>query len=180
MRSLPSLLAPLLGACVATYGTSVDATFTSTNRPPRPLKARAFDSVEIYTTSSPPRPYAEVGLLRAIERGNVGPQDWAIASMRTKAAEVGCDGIIITGALVTEHSGASQVHHSSTCFLYAADTTWKAPAQWTGGASGTKPDGSPDCDAMLTEVRRAPNDAKASLVQLVPPECYAAPERDAP
>jgi hypothetical protein len=164
MRSLPSLLAPLLGACVATYGTSVDATFTSTNRPPRPLKARAFDSVEIYTTSSPPRPYAEVGLLRAIERGNVGPQDWAIASMRTKAAEVGCDGIIITGALVTEHSGASQVHHSSTCFLYAADTTWKAP----------------DCDAMLAEVRRAPNDAKASLVQLVPPECYAAPERDAP
>jgi hypothetical protein len=110
------VLAPLLAACVRT-GPASDTTFTHTNKSPRPLHARAADSVEIYTTSKPTRPYIVVGLMRAIERA--GPA-WAIESMRARAAEIGCDGIVMTDALVTRNfSEMEQVHRNGTCFVYA-------------------------------------------------------------
>jgi hypothetical protein len=179
MRHLSLLAVPLFAACVV-HAVPADTTFTSTNRPTREMRARAFDSVEVYTSSVPPRPYHEVGIIRSTAFQSAD----AVNGLHAKAAEVGCDGVIVTSTGMNQYD---RTVYNGACFLYPDDTTWRAPelapapiappsaTPTTTTTAKPKATRSPECERMLAELRAAPNDAKPRLSQRVPPECFAPP-----
>jgi hypothetical protein len=87
-----SLGLSFLAAC----GTTVQ--FAPTNPSPRALSPRPPETVQIYTTGTPDEPYAEVGILQARQASTVSFDEFpdVIAEMREEAAQIGCDGVIIT------------------------------------------------------------------------------------
>ena len=88
--SLP-LLAGLALGCGHTVG------FTQLEEPPRRLAARAPETVEIFVAEKPARRHVEIGL---IEIDKVSPDKSAnvemVSLVRTRAAEIGCDGVVLT------------------------------------------------------------------------------------
>jgi hypothetical protein len=159
MRSFPLLIVPFVAACV--IGPRAETTYTNTNPAPRPLRARAAESVEVYTSAAPPRPYTEVGVIRAHGRGHDALEQ-AVQGMRAKAAAVGCDGVVVTSTSSNEQHAI----YTGACFLYA-DVTSHAPPPPSG------PPGAHTCEAQLAELRAAPNEGKPELVRRLPPECVA-------
>jgi uncharacterized lipoprotein YajG len=106
MRLLALLvLAFALAACAP------QTTFVKTNAPPRALAPRAADAVLVFTTSTPDRPYAEVGIVSSRVSTNP-PQSRAtlLEAIRTEAARQGCDGLII--------AGGSAVLAEGTCIVF--------------------------------------------------------------
>jgi hypothetical protein len=109
MRKLTSLCAATLLLACAT------ANFIPTNASPRPLTARPVDQVEVFTSTTPERPYAEVGLVTGEAYENTNGAKFVGASylvqlVREKAAEIGCDGVILKPAGDTAYQG--------TCIVY--------------------------------------------------------------
>ena len=94
MRSALALLvtAGLLSAC----GTSTQ--FVRTNASPVAMRARAPQTVDVFTASSPQRPYVEVGIVQARQSSGLSTADMPdiIQALREEAADQGCDGVIIT------------------------------------------------------------------------------------
>ncbi|HUJ62747.1 MAG TPA: hypothetical protein VLX92_29800 [Kofleriaceae bacterium] len=87
MRSL--LLSALLGGCAAS------AASTPLAAPPHEMPARAVGSVEVFVGSQPPRPHLDVALV-TVKRGQASIDDM-VAVMRGRAAELGCDALVIAG-----------------------------------------------------------------------------------
>lgn len=134
----------------------------NTNAPPRKMRARSFESVEIYTSTKPPRAYVEVGLVDVRSIGKDALSD-AVHALRTKAASIGCDGIVIAGMATGKYNATS---YTGACFLYAEDTTWAPP-------TGDKP-GERSCESQRAELRAAPNEVKPNLVRRMSPDCVSA------
>jgi hypothetical protein len=90
LLAVPTLL---LAGC----GTSVR--YTPLNRAPRAMSARPPGSVRLYTSGRPVGPYVDVGLLEAQQDSGFSPDGTAeiIAALRVRAAELGCDALIIAG-----------------------------------------------------------------------------------
>jgi hypothetical protein len=77
---------------------SVDIAFKPTNPPPHPLVARAPSTVEIHRLAPNDRPFVEVGVLDEAEAGAwVSGTEDADNLLRQKAAEIGCDALVIQG-----------------------------------------------------------------------------------
>ncbi len=91
---LPALMFIALAAC----GTSI--TRTDLNPPPRPLAARPASSVEVFTSGAPARPHVDVALLEAEEASGWSTASTGdmIGSLRARAASMGCDAVVISGA----------------------------------------------------------------------------------
>lgn len=70
--------------------------YSALNPPPRPLSPRAPDSVEVFMSARPTRPFVDVGLFE-IEQMTPGSggTDAMIAKVRARAANLGCDALII-------------------------------------------------------------------------------------
>jgi hypothetical protein len=84
----------LLGGC----GTTIND--LPLNAPPHMMTARSPESVEIFMTQRPSRPFTEVAMLeaqRASAYSGDGPEA-VMAKLREAAAQKGCDGIIMNGA----------------------------------------------------------------------------------
>ena len=112
---------------------------TNTNPSPRPLTARSVDSVEVYTTKLPARPYVEVAIFRASK----GQADQHIDALRERAASYGCDALVFTvmpsqhdyshssgkpGEIGTTTSSSAVSSSSATCVV------WNEPAPATANA----------------------------------------------
>jgi hypothetical protein len=102
MKSLASAAAAavLLCACVSTNASLID--------PSVRLARTCPDGVKLYTT--PDRvgqPYREIAVLNAKGESNWSDEDDMIESMRDKAAEVGANGIILSG--IDEPSALTKV-----------------------------------------------------------------------
>ena len=86
-------------------GTRVD--YTPLRGPAGAMIPRSPSEVEVFLTQKPSRPYLEVGMLEARQESTLSldGQSGIIAELREEAAEIGCDGIIVTGAAdeVTGH-----------------------------------------------------------------------------
>jgi hypothetical protein len=108
MTRFAALAALALVAC-----TSVK--FIPTNPSPRKLSARPVEEVAVFTTAKPERPYVEVGIVTAQTSTNgygaplVGVAS-LITSLREKAAEQGCDGVVM--------GSGSTLAHQGTCIVY--------------------------------------------------------------
>jgi hypothetical protein len=103
MTSLPSpgaAAAVLLCACVSTNASLID--------PSVHLVRTCPAAVKLYTTPDRVgRPYREVALLNAKGESNWSDEDDMIESMRDKAADVGANGIILSG--IDEPSALTKV-----------------------------------------------------------------------
>jgi hypothetical protein len=94
MKRLPLITLALVAACGTT------TSFTPTNTPPRPMSARAPETVEVFTSGQPDRPYVEVGMLEAQQSSEFSSDNMSeiVSALRTEAAKKGCDGLIVTGS----------------------------------------------------------------------------------
>ena len=102
MKPLPSFgaAAVLLCACVSTNASLID--------PSVHLARTCPGAIKLYTTPDRVgRPYHEVAILNAKGESNWSDEDDMIESMRDKAAEVGANGIILSG--IDEPSALTKV-----------------------------------------------------------------------
>jgi hypothetical protein len=129
MHLRSSFAAILLSSCV-----SVEFTRTATFvRPPKPKEA-----VEVFRDSPPPRPYQDVGLLRARSGRGAGA---ALGNLLSEAGAQGCDGIRdlrgsrgeLASTVGDTGEKTSEDDVTATCFIY---TDVAAPAA-TQGEAGT-------------------------------------------
>jgi hypothetical protein len=89
----------LCAAATALTACGVTTEYTATNRPPRQRVPRPPHTVEIFTSSMPEQPFVEIGILQSTEdHPDVADMPEIIHSMRDRAAQAGCDAVIINGA----------------------------------------------------------------------------------
>jgi hypothetical protein len=95
----------LAAGCVPTYGAAappVDDGLPGVplNPSPRPLAPRAPETVAIFTTGRPPRPYHEVRLFKVGESGyyDALSDGDLLHWLRRLGGRVGCDGVVVVGA----------------------------------------------------------------------------------
>ncbi len=102
------LVLVLAAACAPTV------TFIPTNQSPHALTGRSVSEVEVFTSALPTRPYVEVGIVTAETSLSYGAPDNStaelIAAVRQKAAQAGCDAILM--------GPASAITYQATCIAY--------------------------------------------------------------
>jgi hypothetical protein len=141
----------VLGTVAAGCGTY--ATAYPLNEPPRPLAAREPGSVEVYSSGPPARPHVDVALLevKQYDRFDGGTPE-ILANLVMKAAEMGCDGVVIGGQ--RERDGAPT--GSSWALIDPGDRTMHATCiVYSGPAPAAVPAPAPTA---------APAEGKISLV----------------
>ena len=97
-RSLPQCCSAL--AIVALMSGCLNMVmYTETSQPPRALPPRAVGSVQVFTLTPPPQPHTVIGIIQA-SPPTAFPADGSVhgllASARTRAAQLGCDAILIS------------------------------------------------------------------------------------
>lgn len=126
--------------------------FVPIHNSPRALAARPADEVEVFTTKRPEQPYTEVGIISAEAfRGGYGGSSWVrlpelIEMVRAKAAEVGCDGVIL------QPSG--DMSYQGTCIVYDKSQPKPAAAEKKPADAAMVTNASPD--AKATEAASGP------------------------
>lgn len=78
-------------------GTSIE--FIPLNSPPHAAQPRPGSAVEVFTSSRPGRPFAEVGLIESRQESGLSQDDASaiVTKMREEAGRRGCDGMIVLG-----------------------------------------------------------------------------------
>ena len=100
-------------------GCGTTITVTKLNNSPKLLKPRSPESVTIFMTGKPEKPYIEISLISSQQTSDFStdsiPQ--IIQKMRMEAAQQGCDALII--------SGQNDITEGSTSGNYGSVTTLK-------------------------------------------------------
>lgn len=122
-RSSRYLLAMLF---VTACGTTTQ--FAATNHSPRPLAPRPVDSVVVFATGLPDRPFVEVGLIQARQSSefSVDEMPEILAEMRTEAARQGCDGLVINGTRDAQSSSTTISPHGMASSSKTLEGFWGA------------------------------------------------------
>ncbi len=125
----------LLFLCSA--GCGYQTKYTPTNTPPRPMKARPVESVQLFTSTAPTQPFVEVGLLSSGHSGylSTATDEEVLVGLREKAAEVGCDAVVLQSETTTEMAFAGTTSASTTaikrfravCALFTGESSPPAP-----------------------------------------------------
>jgi hypothetical protein len=97
-EQLTLLLIFMLCAGAISCGTKISVVYTGT--PPRQLYSRPPETVEVYSTTIPTRPFVEVAIMEARQESGWSTADMPqiIEALRGEAAKMGCDAIILTGS----------------------------------------------------------------------------------
>lgn len=97
LRSMP-LCSALLALTAAACGTATQ--YTALNKAPHALAPKAPADVLLYTSGPPAVPYTELGMIQGNQESEYSHVDMRtiIAAMRSKAGQMGCDGLVINGA----------------------------------------------------------------------------------
>lgn len=107
MRSgLGSRCWPALWATWAIAGCGTSVSHTYINGPQGTSTPRSPGSVRIYASGPPARPYRDVALLEARQSHGLNEQgmDLMLDRLRARAAQLGCDGVVVGG--IRERSGS--------------------------------------------------------------------------
>lgn len=101
------------------------------------MKPRSVDSVTLFMADKPKKPFVEVGMIASGHTGyfSSATDEDVLLGLREKAAEVGCDGVILQSETTTEMAMAGTMSASTTaikrfravCILYS-DTAPPAAA----------------------------------------------------
>jgi hypothetical protein len=113
---------------LAACGGGAQAGFVAMNPPPRPLRSRAVAEVALIDgqAEAPARPHVEVGLIEALgdDGWSAADQAAARAALRRRAADIGCDAVVLLGQFdwidTVESSRSSRVRHGyrGVCIVY--------------------------------------------------------------
>lgn len=103
-----SVLAVLLAT-----GCGTTVTATTLNPSPKPMAPRSPDSVELFSSAPPARPYVDVAYLEAEQDSDLSADRTGafVAHLRERAAAMGCDGVILG-----EHTNRPSVSTSDMAF----------------------------------------------------------------
>jgi hypothetical protein len=84
-------------ACLVVSACGYSTRFMPTNASPTAMKPRDPSSVTLFLTSRPTQTFVEVGILTSSHDGafSLSNDDEVILGLREKAAEVGCDGVLL-------------------------------------------------------------------------------------
>lgn len=108
-----------------------------TNTPSTALKARAPESVAIFSTSKPTRPFVEVAMITSAKTWMLQDTTDLVKALRQEAARKGCDGVILTDQLKTVtgsnvqgnvNVGESVGRVHGVCFVYANEKASAPPS----------------------------------------------------
>jgi hypothetical protein len=90
----------LFAVSLAMLGCGTSVRYAATNSSARTLRPRTVESVEVFTAAPPARSYTEIGLLEAEQESGLSSDRMPelIAHLRTRAAEIGCDGLVLRSA----------------------------------------------------------------------------------
>lgn len=112
----------LLTACGTT------TRFAATNPSPRPLISRPAESVAVFATGLPNRPFVEVGLIQGRQSSELSGDEMPeiIAEMRAEAGRRGCDGLVINGASDSSSSSTTVSRHAVTSSSTTLEGFWGA------------------------------------------------------
>ena len=136
-RHLPLLTLLAAAAC----GTSVSHTVL--NPSPRPMAPRPAETVELFTSMPPARPYVDVALIEAEESTSWSTADTGdlLSALRKRGAKLGCDAVVVGGAtsrdpqlgeLDPSDRPRSRRGYYGTCIVYVGPAP--APAAAAPGA----------------------------------------------
>lgn len=102
--------------------------FAATNASPRPLAPRPAESVTVFATGLPDRPFVEVGIIQARQSSefSVDEMPEILAEMRTEAARQGCDGLVINGTRDSSSSSTTVSRHAVTSSSKTLEGFWGA------------------------------------------------------
>ena len=98
---------PLIALILVGCGTSVKETFISD--PPSTMTPRGRDSVLVYASNPPTRPHVDVARLEVEESAGIKGKgvDLAVHHLLGRAAELGCDGVVVAGIRARDGLGAN-------------------------------------------------------------------------
>ena len=148
--------------------------YTKLNEAPRPMKARADDSVTVYQTKVPDAAYVEVALIANID----GTENDAIFKLKRSAATIGCDGLVLHGSRTEEVGSSSslplstgggvavsKVSVTGICIMFVEDPgSWREPVQRD------------ECEVGRERIAATPSpEEKYRLIRDLPPECHKTP-----
>lgn len=128
MRSVKWIAVAALCTFIAGCGAKIS--YTPIRSAPGPMNPRPADSVEVFTTALPNRPYVEVAMMEAQGKSIYANQSGLIAELRKAAGEHGCDGVVMGGSSdrVRGSSGpqGGSVHtikgYKATCIVFTGAT----------------------------------------------------------
>jgi len=109
-------------------GCGVEAAATLLNNPPHPFRPRPPETVGMFSSAPPTRPHVDVALIESDEESENSFASTAalLAKMRERAAELGCDALVIgheysnQDVLLSSLTGKSHQARgfSGTCIMY--------------------------------------------------------------
>jgi hypothetical protein len=85
---------------------------TPLNPSPRKLVPRRPEQVEMFSSAPPARPHVDVSFIE-LNQDLASPTE-LITNLRTQAAQMGCDAMVISGRLSSESKNAAY----GTCVVY--------------------------------------------------------------
>jgi hypothetical protein len=136
LEIMTNRLVLLVATLVAGCGTSLHATMI--NPAPHAMQPRPPQTVEMFSSGPPHRPYVDVAYLEAEQESSYsvdGTSDF-IAQLRERAARMGCDGVVLGGvtnapdavASITADINASRKGITATCVMYLPEAVAQSPA----------------------------------------------------
>lgn len=139
--------------------------YTKLNESPRPMKARAPETVTIYRTKAPAADYVEVSEL--VDHGS--DEAGALDQLKLSAAGVGCDGLVVgasrADSVAKRFGGGTEVFSvaiTGTCIMFSQD-----PGTWRPSAIDAR------CAADRDRLFAAKDpDEKLAIARSMPPDCH--------
>jgi len=121
MRAMNLSLVMVLSA-IGLIGCGTAIKVADLNPSPRALSPRSVGEVKVYTIP-PQRPFTEVKMIVARQEAMTNDDiDAVLNKMKLKAAELGCDGLIIRGAsnevVVGQYGGKTLQGYVGSCVVF--------------------------------------------------------------
>jgi hypothetical protein len=120
-------LIAVLATTAVVAGCQATVYYTQLLPPPRPMVPHRVQDVQVLVVTPPAAPHVDVGLLQVTTGDGARTSTEMVARLRTDAATLGCDAILITGI---EHQAPGRNGRPSmqaSCIVYDA-----APAPTSG------------------------------------------------
>jgi hypothetical protein len=110
------LARPWLLAVAATVACSPIIRYTAINASPSTMTPRSPEAVEVFSSGPPTRPHVDVALIEVEDPPFGLETSELLQSLRARAAEAGCDGVVVTAIAVGRHDRRVMY---GTCIRYA-------------------------------------------------------------
>jgi hypothetical protein len=117
-------LALVLSLSAGVVGCETSVSDTRINPSPRPLPARGYESVEVFSSAPPARAHVDIAILEVEQDNSTDdhPSELIIQRLRERAGAMGCDAVLLGATQELTHpdlvfTGVRTL--SATCIVYS-------------------------------------------------------------